>query len=64
VVDALRAHDIERARSETPATKLFQALELMEAGFRLKRRALRTRYPNASEEEIQRLFLDWLFSDE
>jgi hypothetical protein len=62
-VDAFRTHDIETARSETPATKLFQAFELMEAGFRLKRTALRTRYPHLSEEEIQRLFQDWLFSD-
>lgn len=63
-MDAFRTHDIETARSETPATKLLQALELMDAGFRLKRTALRTRYPLLSEEEIQRLFQEWLFSDE
>ena len=60
VVDALRQHDVETARRTPPEEKLRQALELMDAGLELKRQSLRARHPEASAEELDKLFLDWL----
>jgi hypothetical protein len=46
----------------TPAERLAQALELMDAGLRMKRAAIRATRPGASEEEIDREFELWLFA--
>ncbi|GEM_PF-1293793 len=45
----------------TPAqVKLLQTIELMATGFRLKRAVLRHRFPDATEGEIDKAFIDWL----
>jgi hypothetical protein len=62
-MDALREHDVESSRRTEPAEKLAQALELMTAGIRLKRLALRTASPDADEEALDRAVERWLFSD-
>jgi hypothetical protein len=63
-VDALRADDLVQARSTPPAEKLRQALEMMGVGFELRLAALRLRFPEASEVEIQAMFTRWLAGDE
>jgi len=63
-VDALEKDDRSRARSTAPAEKLRQALEMMAAGIRLKRAALRHRHPEASESEIDDLLRAWLERDD
>jgi Rv0078B-related antitoxin len=62
-VDALKANDLELNRGLDPAQKLSQALEMMSAGIRLKRSALRAQFPEASEVEIARLLTVWLTKD-
>lgn len=64
LVDPLEADDIKRSRETPPAEKLRQALELMDAGFRLQRAKLRARYPNASEDELEARFFAWLCREE
>lgn len=64
LVDPLREHDIRLARETAPATKLAQALELMQMGLRLKRATLRRLHPDVSEQEIERLFAEWLERDD
>jgi hypothetical protein len=61
-VDPLVEHDIEVARAATPAEKLRQALELMDAGLRLKRDLLKNGRPLASDAERQAAFEQWLLS--
>lgn len=63
-VDALARDDLETARALTPEQKLRQALELMAAGFRLQRAALRQRHPDATPQEIEHLFEQWLFEND
>jgi hypothetical protein len=63
-MDALEQNDIEVSRRTPPAEKLAQALELMAAGIRLKRAALRTAHPNASEAEIDAAMERWLTADD
>jgi hypothetical protein len=63
-VDALSTDDIARARFTPPEEKLRQAVELMEAGFRLRRAALRLQHPEATDAELERLFEAWLTADE
>jgi len=63
-VDLLTLDNLADARATSPEEKLRQALELMAAGFRLERAALRERHRDASEEEIARLFEEWLAADE
>jgi hypothetical protein len=63
-VDPLLENDLDVARAASPAEKLAQAIELMEAGLRLKRAALRRALPHASESEIEAAFERWLFADE
>ncbi len=60
--EVLVEHDIEVARELTPTEKLHQALELMDAGLRLKRDLLRNARPFASEIEQQVAFEQWLLS--
>ena len=62
-MDALREHDVESGRLAEPSEKLAQALELMTAGIRLKRVALRTAMPDADERAIDRALEQWLFAD-
>lgn len=63
-MDPLRRDDIEQARLATPEEKARQALEMMRAAVRLKRAGLRSRNPEASEAEIDRLVREWLLSDD
>jgi hypothetical protein len=63
-VDLLQKSDIELARAESPAAKLRQALQLMEAGFRLKRTALREQHPNATSDELRLMFEEWLSAND
>ena len=63
-VDALLIDDIASARRSSPEEKLRQALELMAAGFRLERTALRLRHVGASEAELEKLFEAWLIADQ
>jgi hypothetical protein len=59
-VDRLRREDIDEARRTPPEEKARQALDLMRAGIELKLASLRTRNPQASEEEIDALLDAWL----
>jgi hypothetical protein len=63
-MDPLLASDRELARQALPAEKLAQALEMMTAGIRLKRSALRHRFPVASEAEIANMLAAWLVQDD
>lgn len=63
-MDPLRADDLERARAASPGEKLVQALDMMRAGFALKRAALRVRFPSATEQEIEEHFIRWQRRDE
>jgi hypothetical protein len=62
-VDVLRRDEIELARRTPPAERARQALEMMRTGFRLKRAALRARYRDESEEQIEARFRLWLERD-
>jgi hypothetical protein len=62
-VDVLRRDDIELARRTPPGERARQALEMMRTGFRLKRAALRARYRDESEEQIDARFRLWLERD-
>jgi hypothetical protein len=55
-------HDLLVAREATPGEKLAQALELMEAGLRLKRDLLRNAHPDASDAELELEFERWLIA--
>jgi hypothetical protein len=61
-VDALAEHDLQVAREASPSEKLEQALELMEAGLRLKRDVLRNMQPDASDAEIEAELERWLIA--
>jgi len=63
-VDSLDRSDLLLERSLTPKEKLAQALEVMTTGLRLKRQALKREHPEASADELERLYRAWLFSDE
>lgn len=63
-MDPLAQDDLTSAQKASPEEKLRLALELMAAGFRLERAALRQRHPGASEEDITRLFEDWLTAND
>jgi hypothetical protein len=63
-VDALRKNDIERARCTSEAKKLSLALDLMATGIQLKRAALTNRYPNETEEQIEKRLRRWLIETE
>jgi hypothetical protein len=54
---------IDFARRTPPGERGRQALDMMRAGLRLKRAALRARYPQATDEDIERRFLEWLAGD-
>lgn len=63
-MNRLRQDDIEQARRLTPEEKARQALEMMRAAVRLKRSGLRARYPDESEEQIDRRVREWLIADD
>ncbi len=44
----------------TPAERLRIALDLHDTGVEMMRQNLRRRYPDADEQEIERLLLAWL----
>jgi hypothetical protein len=64
IMDPLLASDQELARQVAPAEKLAQALEMMTAGIRLKRAALRRQFPQASATEIADKLATWLVQDD
>jgi len=59
-MDPLRFEAVERARRATPEERARQTIDLIEAGFELKRAALRPRNPAATDAEIEVLFREWL----
>ena len=63
-MDRLLRDDLEVARKTTPEERARQALDLMQAGFRLKMASLRTRYPSDSEGQIEARFRSWLERDD
>jgi hypothetical protein len=63
-VDPLERDDIERARRTLPGERAVQTIDLMRIGFRLRRAALRIRYPADSDEEIEARFRRWLEGDD
>lgn len=63
-MDPLRADDIARARATPPEVKLAQGLDMMATGIRLKRAALRHRFPDESEDRIDERMRRWLARDD
>jgi hypothetical protein len=59
-MDRLRHDDLERARRTPIEERARQTLEMMATGIRLQRVALRSRYPEATEEEIEQRLRAWL----
>ena len=59
-MDKLRAEEIALMRETPPEDKARQVLDLMQTGIHLKIASLRTRYPTASEDELERRLDAWL----
>jgi len=59
-VDPIRKDDLETMRRTSPEEKARQAIELFDLGVRLKRAALKTRNPQATEHEIEQGVRAWL----
>ena len=51
-----------RTAKQGAESRLRMALDLQQAGFDMKRQALRRKFPEASADEIQRMFREWLWS--
>jgi hypothetical protein len=62
-MDALAADDLETSRRTSPEEKLVMALEMAEAGIRLKRATLRQALPDATEEDVEAALERWLLTD-
>jgi hypothetical protein len=62
-VDRLLQNDIEVSQRTDPSEKLAQALDMMAAGVRIKRAALRAAEPDATENEIDAKLERWLTAD-
>ncbi len=62
-MDVLTADDVQTSRQTPPAEKLAQALEMAEAGVRLKRAALRHALPALTEQEVDAALERWLLAD-
>jgi hypothetical protein len=62
-VDPLRRDDLERAGATSVAQRLAQALQATQDGIKLKRAALRARFPDASEGDVDRMIAEWLLQD-
>jgi len=63
-MDALERDDLEVARRTSPEERARQLMAVIRVGFRVKRSALRARYPSESEEEIEARFRRWLGRDD
>jgi hypothetical protein len=59
-VDRLERDDVDRARRSSAQERAGQLIEVIRAGFALKRAALRTRRPEAAQEELDDEFQRWL----
>ena len=59
-MDPLRKDDLERARRTPVQERARQLFELIATGIRLQRVALRRRFPEATEDEIERRLRAWL----
>ena len=59
-MDRLRQDDLDRARRTPVEERARQTLELMGMGIQLHRIALRHRFPEAPEDEIERRLRAWL----
>lgn len=62
-MDRLRHDDLDRARRTPIEERARQTLEMMATGIRLQRVALRSRYPEATEEEVEQRLRAWLARD-
>ncbi|MEO5731777.1 MAG: hypothetical protein ABI134_06385 [Byssovorax sp.] len=62
-MNRLRQDALERARRTPVEERARQTPELMATGIRLQRIALRHRFPDAPEEEIERRLRAWLARD-
>jgi len=62
-MDRLRQDDLDRARRTPVEERARQTLEMMATGIRLQRIALRRRFPEASDDEIERRLRAWLARD-
>ena len=63
-VDALLRSSIDLAAEKSTGQRLAETLELMNWGIQMKRAQLRARHPTVSEQEINRLLLEWLCYDD
>lgn len=59
-MDALNRSDLELDAKTTQGQKLVEALELMSVGMRLERQRLRQKHPEATDQQLEELFLAWL----
>ena len=59
-MDRLRQDDLDRARRTPIEERARQTLEMMATGIRLQRITLRRRFPEASDDEIERRLRAWL----
>ena len=59
-MDRLRQDDVERARRTPIEERARQTLAMMATGIRLQRVALRRRFPEAADDEIERRLRAWL----
>ena len=62
-MDALTVDDVQTSRQTPPAEKLVQALEMADAGVRLKRAALRHASPTSTDQEVDAALEQWLLAD-
>jgi hypothetical protein len=60
-LDELRLDDILSARGASPGSKLSQALEVMAYGLEVKRQSLQRARPEASANDLDKAFDNWLF---
>lgn len=63
-LDPLRQDDIERARRTPLDERARQVLDLVDFGIRMQGAAIRARFPDATEVEVDRRLRLWLARDE
>ncbi|MDX2055154.1 MAG: hypothetical protein SFV15_22320 [Polyangiaceae bacterium] len=63
-MDALEHSDVELDGQTSASLKFIQAVEMMAEGLRLKRALLRQQHPELNEAALEKLFLDWLSSED
>ncbi len=61
-MNALEQSDLESDLAESAEEKLRQALVIMSSGLRFQRQTLQRQNPEADEQAIDALFMDWLLS--